>query len=153
MNGDRIGRQLSLAIKKESIEAIATRYRAGTRIEKKTILDEFIEVTGFSPQARYPSTAQSVHKRRVSWHRRSRARLYNEAAIAALTVFWRRLIESAESDKEAIPILVVAMERHGYLQFDAKVRQRLLTMSAATMDRSLKPVREVAKEGRRRTTV
>jgi hypothetical protein len=89
----------------------------------------------------------------VSWHRRSGARLYNEAAIAALTVFWRRLIESTESDKEAIPILVVAMERHGYLQFDAKVRQRLLTMSAATMDRSLKPVREVAKEGRRRTTI
>ncbi len=55
--------------------------------------------------------------------------------------------------KEAIPTLVAAMERHGHLQLDTEVRQRLFTMSAATMDRLLKPVREAAKQGRRRTTI
>ena len=47
MNGDRIGRQLSLATRRELIEAIAERYDTGTRIEKRKILDEFVEVTGF----------------------------------------------------------------------------------------------------------
>jgi hypothetical protein len=36
-----------LATRRELIEAIAGRYHAGTRIEKKKILDEFIKVTGF----------------------------------------------------------------------------------------------------------
>jgi hypothetical protein len=47
MKGNRIGRQLSLATRRELIAAIAARYESGTRIEKKKILDEFIEVTGF----------------------------------------------------------------------------------------------------------
>jgi hypothetical protein len=45
MNRDRIRRQLSLATRRELIEAIAERYDTGTRMEKK-ILDEFVEVTG-----------------------------------------------------------------------------------------------------------
>ena len=43
------------------------------------------------------------------------------------------------------------MERHGHLQLEAEVRRRLLAMSAATMDRLLKPVREAGKQGRRRS--
>ncbi|MGH9591585.1 MAG: transposase, partial [Bryobacteraceae bacterium] len=43
------------------------------------------------------------------------------------------------------------MERHGHLSLDAEVRRRLLEMSAATMDRLLKPVREAGKQKRRRS--
>jgi hypothetical protein len=45
------------------------------------------------------------------------------------------------------------MERHGHLQLDADVRQRLLSMSAATMDRLLRTVRERGREGRRRSGI
>src|SRR6185437_3021711 len=45
------------------------------------------------------------------------------------------------------------MERNGYLRLDAAVRDRLHRMSAATMDRLLRPVRAVAKQGRRRVSV
>ena len=45
------------------------------------------------------------------------------------------------------------MERHGHLQLDADVRHRVLTMSAATMDRLLKPARQISKQGRRRVTI
>ena len=45
------------------------------------------------------------------------------------------------------------MERHGHLTLDTAVRQRLVLMSAATMDRLLQPVREVARQGRRRTAI
>jgi hypothetical protein len=37
-----------LATRRELIEAIAGRYHAAARIEKKKILDEFIKVTGFT---------------------------------------------------------------------------------------------------------
>jgi hypothetical protein len=55
--------------------------------------------------------------------------------------------------KEAIPTLVEAMDRHGHLQLEAEVRRRLLIMSAATMDRLLKPIRETAKQRRRRSGI
>jgi predicted phage terminase large subunit-like protein len=43
------------------------------------------------------------------------------------------------------------MERHGHLKLDAAVRDSLLSMSAATMDRVLRTVRDTAKQGRRRS--
>jgi hypothetical protein len=45
------------------------------------------------------------------------------------------------------------MERHEHLQLDGDVRRLLLAMSAATMDRILKPVREAGKQGRRRSAI
>lgn len=47
MTGKTIRRQLSLATRRELIEAISERYHAAGRADKKRILDEFIEVTGF----------------------------------------------------------------------------------------------------------
>ena len=47
MTGDRIGRQLSLATRRELIQAIADRYHAAERSGNKQILDEFIQVTGY----------------------------------------------------------------------------------------------------------
>src|SRR6202167_1261456 len=49
--------------------------------------------------------------------------------------------------------MVNAMERHGHLRLDATVRESLLTMSAATMDRLLTTVRDTAKRGRRRMMI
>jgi hypothetical protein len=40
-----------------------------------------------------------------------------------------------------VPIMLEAMERHGHLQLAPDVRTRLLTMSAATMDRALSEAR------------
>jgi hypothetical protein len=42
----------------------------------------------------------------------------------------------------ACPILVEAMERHGHLQLTPAVRTGLLAISAATIDRALREVRE-----------
>jgi hypothetical protein len=43
-----------------------------------------------------------------------------------------------------LPVLVEAMERHGHLRLAPEVRISLLAMSAATMDRALRGVREQA---------
>ncbi|HZC36953.1 MAG TPA: transposase family protein [Chthoniobacterales bacterium] len=152
MTGKKNGRQLSLATRRELIETIAARYQSGTRIEKQKILDEFIEVTGF--HRKHAIRALRRVEVKLEPKKASRARLYNEAVLAALTMVWEASDRiCGKRLKEAIPTLVEAMERHGHLQLDIEVRQRLLGMSAATMDRWLKPVREVAKQGRRRTTI
>ena len=136
-----------MATRRELIEAIAIRYRAGTRIEKKKILDEFIEVTGFHRKHAIRVLRKACRAESVMAQKGPRARLYNEASIAALTVLWETADRiCGKRLKEAIPTLVAAMERYGHLQLDTEVRQRLFTMSAATMDRLLKPVREVAKQ-------
>jgi hypothetical protein len=46
-----------------------------------------------------------------------------------------------------LPDLVAAMEQHGYLRLPADVRYRLLSISAATVDRMLRSERESRKLG------
>lgn len=53
--------------------------------------------------------------------------------------------------KALLPVLVDAMERHGHLQLAPEVRTGVLGMSAATIDRSLREIRErVGRQARRR---
>ena len=52
--------------------------------------------------------------------------------------------------KAALPHLVEFMERHGHLDLDPRVRQRLLVASAATLDPLLKPIRPIAGSRRER---
>ena len=49
-------------------------------------------------------------------------------------------------------MLLTAMERHGHLALDAQMRARLEKISAATIDRVLRPVRKEAEGGSRRRT-
>ena len=56
----------------------------------------------------------------------------------ALVVVWEAADRiCAKRLKQIILVLVGSMERYGHLQLDPKVRERLLKMSAATMDRLL----------------
>jgi hypothetical protein len=72
-----------LATRRELIEAIAGRYHAATRIEKKKILDEFIKVTGF--HRKHGIRALKRHTGMGS-ESAPRARIYDEAAVTALTI-------------------------------------------------------------------
>jgi hypothetical protein len=73
---------------------------------------------------------------------------------SALTILWEAADRiCGKRLKQAIPTFVEAMERYGHLQLDVEVRRLLLAMSAATMDRILKPVREAGKQGRRRSAI
>src|SRR5437868_14051275 len=84
----------------------------------------------------------------------ARSRIYDEAVSAALTILWEAADRiCGKRLKEAIPTFVAAMERHGHLRLEGEVRRRLLEMSAATIDRLLKPVREAGRQGRRRSGI
>ena len=47
--------------------------------------------------------------------------------------------------------MVESLEKHGHLDLDPDVRDRLLSASAATLDRLLKPIREQAGSRRKRS--
>ena len=93
-----------MATRRELIEAIAGRYHAATRIEKKKILDEFIKVTGFHRKHAIRALKRHAGK---SLESAPRARIYDEAAVTALTILWEAADRiCGKRLKQAIPTLV-----------------------------------------------
>ena len=151
-DGWQIEEAMSVATRRELIEAVAARYRAAGRDQKKEILDEFVKVTGFHRKHAIRTLKKSPKAETAE--PRQRARIYKEAVREALTILWEAADRiCGKRLRQVIAGLVEAMERHGHLRLDATVRESLLTMSAATMDRLLTTVRDTAKQGRRRTMV
>jgi hypothetical protein len=141
-----------VATRRELIEAVASRYRAAGRNEKKEILDEFVKVSGF--HRKHAIRVLKKSPRQAAGDPRQRARIYNEAVREALTIIWEAADRiCGKRLRQVIAGLMDAMERHGHLRLDPAVRESLLSMSAATMDRLLTTVRDTARHGRRRTMI
>ncbi len=69
-------------------------------------------------------------------------RIYDDAVREAVILIWEASDRiCGKRLKAALPHLVDSMERHGHLDLDPEVRSRLLSASAATLDRLLKPVK------------
>ena len=141
-----------MTTRRELIDAVAARYRAAGRNQKKEILDEFVKVTGF--HRKHAIRVLKKSPKPETPEPRQRARIYDEAVREALTIVWEAADRICGKRLcQVIAGLIDAMERHGHLKLDATVRQSLLSMSAATMDRLLTTVRVTAKQGRRRTMI
>jgi hypothetical protein len=146
-------RRLSLATRKELIEAVRKRYQEAALARKTDILDEFVELTGYHRKHAVrllgPSSEQKRQKKS-----RSHKRVYNEAVREALILLWEAADRiCGKRLKALIPTLLAAMEKHGHLQLAAGIRERLLQMSAATIDRLLTEPRERVTGTRRRKGV
>lgn len=144
-------RRLSMATREELVAAVVDRYGCCGREEKTRILDEFVAVTGFHRKHAMRLLRGGGDIRPQP---RPRRRIYDAAVRDALIVIWEASDRvCGKRLKPLIPVLVEAMERHGHLGFDPEVRARLLSMSAATMDRALREIREQAGGTRRRRSV
>ena len=78
-------------------------------------------------------------------------RIYDEAVREAVILVWEASDRiCGKRLKAALPHLVESMERHGQLDPDPQMRRRLLSASAATLDRRLKPVRAIVLSRRKR---
>ena len=74
--------------------------------------------------------------------------------VTALTIIWEAADRiCGKRLKAVLATFVESMEKHGHICLESGVRQRLLGMSAATIDRLLRPVRASAKQGRRRSSL
>jgi hypothetical protein len=140
-----------MATRKELIEGVGQRYRTSSGEDKAKILEEFVRLTGYHRKHAIRVLNCSVAK---PAERRPRERVYDEAVRQALIILWEAADRICSKRlKAAQPLLIVAMERHGHLALDAGVRQRLLAMSAATIDRLLESTRREGFAGRRRRGV
>jgi hypothetical protein len=136
----------------ELVAAIAGRYAQSGRLEKGRILDEFVAITKM--HRKHAQRLLKQGKPRPRSAPRPGRRIYDEAVREALILVW----ESSDRIcgkrlKSLVPVLVEAMERHGHLKLVDEVRSRLLSMSAATIDRSLREIREQAGGRKRRRAV
>ena len=141
-------KEMSAAGRGELLRAIAERYKAATRAERRTILDEFVSVTGY--HRKHAIRVLGTIDTKVLSVRRTRLRLYDEAVREALVVLWEasdRLC--GKRLKPLVPVLLEALQRHGHLLLDEDVHKQVLAVSAATIDRLLAPTR-LAVHGRRR---
>src|SRR5437764_1789431 len=133
--------KLSNAARGEFLEAVRDRYRQASRPQKSRILDELVMLASCHRKyaVRLLADVKAITTTAVPYADR---RIYDEAVRQALIVVWEAADRICGKRLKAIvPSLVEAMERHGHLALDATVRQRLLTVSAATIDRLLTPVR------------
>lgn len=142
-------RRVSMATRGELVGAVGERYARSRIAERGRILDEFVAVTGYHRKhaARLLRRGQPCGRSGT----RPGRRIYDAAVREALIVLWEAADRvCGKRLKAVLPVLAEAMERHGHLQLAPAVRERVLAMSAATIDRSLRPIREQAGRKTRR---
>jgi hypothetical protein len=156
-----MGIKMTHTARAELTNVVRRRYRATTGTEKRRILDEFIAVTGYHHKSAIRAlNAEPAAKRRQI---RVRPSLYDEVVRAALIVLWEASDRVCGKRLRALlPILLPALERNGHLHLGEPMRQKILAMSASTIDRllrvprnatRLKKARRAVPEARRRVPV
>lgn len=139
--------------KREYTEAVHKRYKHASRSEKKVILDEFCATTGYN--RKYAIILLKGFKRFKKPARKKRGPkpLYqNDEIIKPLKKIWLSAnLPCSKRLKAILPLWLPGYhERFGILPLD--VVQALHRISAATIDRILKPVRSrYGKRGRSTT--
>lgn len=139
---------------KRSVAAVkAAGYRQARKPEKTKRLNELVELTHYTrrharrlmtqhgqqlwPQ-RQTKLVGDVQKR----SRRARARVYDEPVVMVLIKLWKMMdYICGKRLQPALPELITVLERHNELSCASETRAKLLKISAATIDRLLRPER------------
>ena len=141
---------MSRMAKRELLASIQHRYQGSSKRDKGRILDEFIAVTGHHRKHGIRLLGQTGEAADQVTGVKGR-RIYDEAVREAVILVWEASDRiCGKRLKAALPHLVESMERHGHPDLDPEVRERLLSASAATLDRLLKPVRITVASRRKR---
>jgi hypothetical protein len=135
---------MSLKARQELLAATAERYQKAVKKQKQRILDEFAAATGY--HRKHAITLLRQHSKRQvepkKADKRGRRREYDDEVKAALVIAWEAT--SRICSKRLVPFLptlVAVLEKHGYLMLSVEVRQKLLEVSPATVDRLLYDIR------------
>ena len=158
-----MARRIGMATRRELLAAVSARYWGGPRAERSRILDEFAAVTGYHRKHAIPPKRAAfaagllagLGKREEAdgfvLPARACARTYGVEVRDALIQLWEVAGRVCSKRlRPMLPVLLPALERHGRVVLDGATRAKLLTVSAASIDRLLADVRAVAGGGRRR---
>ena len=140
---------------RQSVTAVvAGRYRKAGKKDKGQILDEFSQLTGYN-RSYAAWVLRNVGKRirinnnliivgdRRKKIRRDKPRSYDEKVLRALRKIW--VIMDCMCGKRLVGVLgelIPVLEEHGEIELDTRTKQKLLRISASTIDRALAPERK-----------
>ena len=142
-----MGKRISGRTQQELLQRLQERYGKSSKVDKSKILDEFVAVSGCHRKHAIRLLTEPQRSKPASKLNR---RVYGEAVQQVLIVIWEAADRICGKRLKAIlPTLVESMEHHGHLDLEPLVRDKVLVVSAATIDRLLKPMRSKTK--RRRT--
>ena len=131
----------------EVTAATKDRYAASGRAAKGAILDEFVALTGL--HRKHAIRLLGPGRAETRPRGRPKAR-YGLAVKEALALLWEASDRVCSKRlRPMIPVLLPALERHGQLASDDALREALLAISPATIDRLLSQTRIAAAQGRR----
>ncbi len=139
--------------KKEYLESIFLRYKRATRKEKTSILDEFCSNCGYHRKYAIRVLRKLKRFRRPQLKRRGRKPVYDTKSILKpLKRIWLKAnLPCSKRLKAILPLWLPGyIQTYGELQ--EKVKDDLLKISPATIDRLLKPTRVQYKKHGRATT-
>ena len=139
--------------RQEVTKTTAGQYRGASKKEKGKILDQFVSTTGYSRWyarlvLRHEGRRLQTDKRtillavRAPSKKRKRASLYDEKVQTALVKLWRLMDHIC--GKRLQPLLselIRILERHNEFSCDRETKAKLLRISAASIDRLLRPER------------
>jgi hypothetical protein len=142
---DRQGRRLAL-------EAARRRYGGLSAAGKRRLLDELQELTGYHRKSLLrllnrpdPPTAAQLDGAPAEPEKPHHRRRYGPEVVAALVPLWEASDRLCGKRLQALlPLLVGSLESHGHLSLEPAVRESLLAMSSATIDRLLAPIRKTS---------
>lgn len=143
---------------REYASAIEKRYRWAKKAEREKLLDEFCLTTGYHRKAAIrllaalanspPSVpteragASRASARASGLRRPGHQREYGPAVGEALRAIWQKSDYLCSKRLQPfLPELVRVLERHGELALTDEVREAVLEVSPATIDRLLRPYR------------
>ncbi|MBM3136472.1 MAG: transposase family protein [Chloroflexi bacterium] len=130
----------------EYTEAVRERYLRASKKEKRRILDEFVNVTGYHRK----SAIRLLHRRRCRnpLRRCGRPRQYGPHLIEALRIAWEATDRLCSRRLHPfLPELIEVLRRCGEKTMTTDVAAQLCQMSPSTIDRLLRPYRRLG--GRR----
>jgi hypothetical protein len=142
---DRQSRRLALA-------AARRRYGGLSAAGKRRLLDELQELTGYHRKSLLrllnrpePPTAAQLDGAPAEPEKPHHRRRYGPEVVAALVPLWEASDRLCGKRLQALlPLLVESLEIHGHLSLEPSVRESLLAMSSATIDRLLAPIRKAS---------
>lgn len=138
-----------MAERRVLVKAFAAEYRKVRKKQKGVILDQLAETTGY--ERHYAARLLRSHGRRVRVApsvilqgdvgyrmRRRRRRIYGEDVKRVLIGLWKLLdYLCGKRLAGALSETIEALEHHGELELTEELRRKLLSISAATIDRLL----------------
>lgn len=131
-----------MAQKKAVTNEIRKRYRAATKKQKMMILDEFCALTGYNRVYGARMLRQRTELRVVGKKRKGSLK-YDEETLRPLRKIWAAM-DGVCGKRVApfIPEMIEVLTRHGELELTPEQKEKLLVVSAATIDRRLAPERK-----------